>query len=818
MSVEKNIVSIFELALKHQLKGDWEKAEVKYNWILSQNPSDPDALHLLGVLHQQTGRVSTSIPLICRAIRVCPSNYNYYNSLGTSMKRVGNLKKARQCYEKALRLKPDYPEALYNFGGICYAQKDYDAALRYYQRAIEVKKEFPEAMNNMAATLNVLGEFQNAVEWCKTAIQLNPEYSEAYNNMGNAYLSLGKPDSAMFCYKKAISLAGESAEVLCNLSNALNANGDVNKAINGYEKAIQINPGYGKAYNNLGTVYRYRRNLSKAEELYKIAIKLSPKDSEAYHNLGNVYFDRGDYHAAILWYTKSIQIEPENLQTLINLGIVCNEVGDFSKALECYEKALGIDSKNSKAICHLVHEYYKRCEWPKLDGLNSQLDRLTKKELKEGERPNEMPFLNIIRSDDPLLNLQVAEQWSEELSTRTIGHKSINIFRRKPSKREKLTIGYLSNNFRNHPTSHLIHDIFELHDRHRFIINVYSYGKDDGSLQRNKIKQKCDLFIDSRDFSHEEFAKRINDDQVDILVDLVGYMQGNRLEVCAYRPAPVQVRWLGFAGTTGATFFDYMVTDRIVTPECSAQHYTEKFILMPYSYQVNSKPIEMAAVGFNRESVGLPENGFVYCCFCSSYKINSDVFDSWMHILEQVDESVLWVLDSNPAVASNLQRRAKERNVDPKRLVFADKLNKYEHLERIKLADLALDTLKVNGAATTSDALWSGVPVVTMIGNHFASRMSASILSSVGLSELIADNLKEYEKLAVAMATNPNVLFNLRSKLNKNKSTQPLFDTQRFVDSLENAYEQIWEIHCGGAKPREIQALDLLRSPDKEAQ
>ncbi len=298
-------------------------------------------------------------------------------------------------------------------------------------------------------------------------------------------------------------------------------------------------------------------------------------------------------------------------------------------------------------------------------------------------------------------------------------------------------------------------------------------------------------------------------DRVDILIDLVGYMRGNRLEICAYRPAPVQVRWLGLAGTTGADFFDYIITDKIVTPEDQSKFFSEKFVFMPHSYQVNSKPIEKTQNRYNRQDVGLPEKAFVFCCFCSNYKIDSNVFNCWMKILKQSPGSVLWVMTSNSAVTENMKDGAKKARVDPYRLIFAKKLSKPDHLERLKLADLSLDTITVNGAATTSDALWAGVPVVTIVGNHFASRMSASILSAVGLSELIVNDNKQYVDIAVDLANNPNKFHSLREKLKKNKQTYPLFDTQLFVESLENAYAQIWELHKTQRAPRAIEVKDF---------
>ena len=403
--------------------------------------------------------------------------------------------------------------------------------------------------------------------------------------------------------------------------------GKIDEAISIYEKAIKLNPSYGKAHNNLGTAFRSKRMLKEAEHQFRHTIKLVPKDAEAYHNLGNVYYDKGDFESASLWYDKASSINPRSVLTFINRGILYQESGQSDNAMYCFKKALELDPQNSKAHSHMVHELYQRCEWGLIDALNAKIDKFTERELANGQRPNEMPFLSIIRNADPSINHRVSERWSREISKITVGNKGHLKFRHIRSKQDKIIIGYLSNNFRNHPTSHLINDIFALHDRSRFTINAYSYGEDDGSCYRKKIKQKCDAFVDLRNSIHEHAAQQIYNDRVDILVDMVGYMRGNRLEICAYRPAPVQVRWLGLAGTTGADFFDYIITDKIVTPENQGQFYSEKFVFMPHSYQVNSRPMERSENKYNRHDVGLPEKAFVFCCFCSNYKIDSNVFN-----------------------------------------------------------------------------------------------------------------------------------------------------------------------------------------------
>jgi len=369
-------------------------------------------------------------------------------------------------------------------------------------------------------------------------------------------------------------------------------------------------------------------------------------------------------------------------------------------------------------------------------------------------------------------------------------------------------VGYLSNNFKNHPTAHLIQGMFRHHNREKFDVFCYSYGEDDKSSYREKIKTECDRFIDVRTLSHAEAAKRIYDDQVDILVDLVGYMKANRLCIPALRPAPVQARWLGMAGTTGADFFDYLITDSIVTPQDHAPFYSETLVYMPHCYQINDNTRAIPNRDLKKADLGLPEDGFIFCSFNTRYKFDPVMFSCWMTILKQVPESVLWVLGGSKTAEKNLRQEAESRGVSCDRLVFAKKLPKDDHMARLCLADLALDTRIVNGAITTSDALWSGVPVLALQGSHFASRMSSSILSAVGLTEMVTHSLHDYEALAVRLANQPDKLYMTRQRLVKNRLTAPLFDTPRFVRDLEKVFKQMWGIYFSGDSPRPIKVQE----------
>jgi protein O-GlcNAc transferase len=355
---------------------------------------------------------------------------------------------------------------------------------------------------------------------------------------------------------------------------------------------------------------------------------------------------------------------------------------------------------------------------------------------------------------------------------------------------------------------HQMLGLFGLHDRARFNIYGYSHGKDDGSCYRQKIRQNCDKFSELDNFSHAEAAECIYRDKVDILVDLMGHTRGNRLAICALRPAPVQVSYLGFLGTTGAAFMDYFITDKIVTPEDQFIYYSEKLVFLPDCYQINDHLQKISEKQWHKQECGLPSECFVFCSFNQPYKIDPCMFDTWMRILRRIPQSVLWLLNQNSTATKNLQRRAQAQGILPSRLIFADALPLKDHLARLRLADLALDTRIYNGGATTSNALWSGVPVITLQGNHFVSRMSSSSLSAVGLSELVTHDLKAYEALAVELAGSPGKLQAIRKKLARNRLTHPLFDTPRFVKNLEHAYQAMWKIFAGGQSPQSIEVVE----------
>jgi predicted O-linked N-acetylglucosamine transferase (SPINDLY family) len=354
--------------------------------------------------------------------------------------------------------------------------------------------------------------------------------------------------------------------------------------------------------------------------------------------------------------------------------------------------------------------------------------------------------------------------------------------------------------------------LFGLHDRKDFEIFAYSYGPDDGSSYRKRVRSDCDHFHDIAGLSTADSARRIHGDGIHILVDLMGYTGGAREEIIALRPAPIQVSYIGFAGSMGAPFIDYLISDRIVTPAELAEAFSEQLVLLPHCYLVNDHQQEVAATPLRRADFGLPQSGFVLTCFNNSYKFEPQLFDIWMKILAQVPGSVLWLYSGGATGEQNLRREAAARGIAADRVLFAQHLPKSEHLARLRLADLFLDTHYVNAHTGASDALWAGLPVLTCPGNTFAARVAASLLANIGLPELIAANLEDYERRAVHLAHHADELRKLRTRLAANRTTWPLFDTPRYTRNLERAYRAMWDIYAAGEPPRPIEVTEPARS------
>jgi len=687
-----------------------------------------------------------------------------------------------------------------------------DADKRWWQDAgfKKGKKHKPTETKDLQNALELAvrhhqaGNLSQAENICRKILKADPNNFYALHILGMVYYQLKQYDLSIVYNRKALNINADIPKAYYYLGNALSAKGQLDEAIPCYRKAIQIDPTFIDAYFHIGNTFGKKGQHDDAITCYKKALQLNPLFFDAQYKLGNVYRAKGQHDDAITCYKKALQLNPNFFAAYYNLGNTLQEKDQLDDAITCYKKALMAKSDFAEAISELVHLLRQTCNWQELEAMTAILDSFIKKALDMKTKPPESPFHCVIRRSDLSMNFAIAKAWSADIA-RSVSSVKIHFpFDERKSGKRKLVIGYLSNDFYNHPTAHLMLSLFGLHNRDEFTIACYSYGKDDGTGYRERIMHDCDKFVDIMSFSYTDAAQRIHEDQVDILVDLKGYTRGYRLAICALRPAPVQVSYLGFPGTTGADFIDYIITDRIVTPEDNTPYFSEKFVYLPHCYQVNDHTQPISNRAWTKEEFGIPESGFVFCSFNSSYKIDPVMFDVWMRILQKVPESVLWLLFSNKTAQQNLGREAEARGITSERLIFAEKLLKADHLSRLRCADLALDTRIVNGHTTTSDALWAGVPVITLQGSHFASRVSSSVLTAIGLPELITHSLEEYEARAVQLARNPSEQQEIRERLAKNRLTAPLFDTPRFVRNLETAYKEMWKIFLSGESPRQI--------------
>jgi protein O-GlcNAc transferase len=753
MTTDKCVVAL-EAGRRTESVNDCQGAASIYQQALSLSSAEPRALHRLGVMAYRTGRFHMAANLIQRAIDVDPDRWEYHKDMGNVHKRQGNLALSEASLLNAVSLSGGAAEAYYDLGILYQISEQPVKALASYRRAVHRNPDHAQAWNNMGLIYTKQGRRDKAVECFETAIAKHPDFAGAHNNLGDLYTEDNQLSLAARCYRKSLA----------------------------------VDPRQAGITSHLGLAYQLLRKPEKAVRCHQKAIGLQPETADHWINLGTAFQDLDNLQNAIICYQKAISIAPQVPQAYLNMGLVNKELGRHTEARRFMEKAVELDPDYENALNHLVTILVKLCAWEAAEKYGKILDQKTLVSLGKGIKPAENPFLNLIRHANPELNYKIARAWSQKIEL-SASNRFNHFTSRNPPKDGRLNIGYLSGNVGNHPTSDLTMGLFECHDRERFKIFCYSYGKADDSHQRIAIRNFSDEFRDIRWMDDVSAAKVIRNDKVDILVDLMGHTKGARLGICAHRPSPIQARMLGMAGTTGASFFDYLIGDRIVTPTSEQVHYSEALVHMPHSYQINNYANEKSDEQAIEEAAFCDETRFVFACFCTAYKIEQNVFQAWMQILRRVPESVLWLMPESAVVKQNLRAAASQLGMDCQRLVFLEKLEKKVHFKRLSLVDVALDTHHVNGAATTSDALWVGVPVITLKGSHFASRMSASLLNSIGMHELVAKNQNEYIEFAVKLATHPTLLNEIKLRMGKSRRTCPLFDRRRYVSDLEKVYQ-----------------------------
>jgi protein O-GlcNAc transferase len=652
---------------------------------------------------------------------------------------------------------------------------------------------------NHGLALHKLGRLDEAVASYGRAIALRPDFAEAYSNRGVALRNLRRFDDAVADFDHAIALQPGLADVYYNRGIALQNLDRLDQALASYDRAIALKPDFAEALSNRGNIFRELRRLDDALASYDRAIALRPNFVEALIGRGVILDELGRFDEALTNYDRAIALKPDFAEALTNRGNIFQRLRRFDKALESYERALVVRPGYTEALAGSLLVKRQFCDWS--GHHEGEWKVRSTSELQPSHR-----VLWTLLTLSSTLEEQIA--CARRVAAKISASANICPLAEHRSG-ERVRLGYLSADFRSHPVAFLIAGLIERHNRQRFEVFGYSCGPEDGSAIRARLTAAFDHFVDLRDTSDRQAAERIHADAIDILVDLTGYTEHCRTAILAHRPAPIQVNYLGYPGTMGADFVDYIIVDRFLVPMEQQPFYTERLVQLPNCYQPCEIGQEVVDRTPSRAECGLPEDGFVFCCFNASYKLTPTVFDVWMRLLNALPRSVLWLIAGNPLVKDNLRRKAIDCGVAAERLVFAEPTSRPEYLARLGLADLFLDTLPYNAGATASDALSAGLPVLTCSGETYVGRMAGAVLTAAGLPELVTTSLKSYEALGLRLATEPGLLAPLRQRLVSDRSTMPLFNIARFTCDLEAAYQQMCETWKAGQPPRAFSVSPL---------
>ena len=674
----------------------------------------------------------------------------------------------------------------------------------FIAKAISLNEQSDVSFYNYGLISKHLNKPQQALENFSKAIALNPNIAETWNNRGTVFNDLNKYDLAISDFDKAITINSQYSEAYANKGKSLTLLKRYDEAFAAYDNALSIKPDLENAWLGRGNVFWSLKRHDEAFAAYDRALSIKPDLEGAWLGRGNVFWSLRRYDEAFAAYDKALSIKSDLENAWLGRGNVFSGLRRYDEAFAAYDKALSIKPDSESVEGSRLHMKMHLCNWDQLD---KEIGELTNS-VRVG-KANCPPLALLSLTDLPDDHLRCAQAWVA--AKHPITAKSV--WQDKVYKHDKIRLGYVSADIRKHPIAFLMAELFELHNKKQFSVTAFSLRRDDDSDIRRRLVSSFDRFIDCHTLSDFDVAHAIADSEIDILVDLMGFTQDSRTNIFAFRSAPIQVNYLGYPGTMGASYIDYIIGDKTLFSLADAAVYSEKLVQLPDSYQPNDRNREISTKAFTRQEAGLPDSKFVFCCFNNSYKILPQTFGRWMRILKCVDGSVLWLSAGNQTAMANLKKEAQTRGVDPARIVFANRVPQLsDHLARHRLADLFLDTFPFNAHTTASDALWAGLPVLTQIGSTFAGRVAASLLKAIDLGELITHSPEEYEALAIELALNKEKLESIQEKLARNRLKKPLFDTPLFTKHLEAAYEAMYQRYQAGLPPDHIEIKPLSRA------
>ncbi len=803
----------------------YEAAIDDFDQAISLNPGDAGAVANKGKSLIELKRYAEALIAYDKAVSLKPDLAEAWLGRGRALLDLKRRDEAFAAYDMALSLRPDLAEAWLGRGSALFGLKRYDEAVAAYDNALGFKPDLTEAWlgrGNVLVDLRRhheavaaydkaislrpdlagawlgrgnaeagLKRYDEAVSAYDTALSLKPDLTEVWLGRGNVFVELERHDEAVAAYDEALSLNAGLAEAWLGRGNACTGIKQYDDAFMAYDKALSLDAGLAEAWFGRGNALAELKRYDEAFAAYDKAILLKPDLAGVWACRGNIFLDQKRGVEALDAYDRALLLDPGLARAWLGRGNVFADLKHYDEAFSACDKAVALKPDLLGLQGMRIYCKMQLCDWRNLE---AESDRIVQAVRNGKGTTGPFEFLGIGSSVED--QLDCARLWVRKVCP-PVG---TSLWRGEIYRNSRIRIGYVSADFRPHPVADLVAGVFECHDRSQFEVFGISIGPNDKSEIRLRLERSFDTFIDAEALRFDDIAKRIRAEQIDILIDLNGLTQHARTELFACRPAPIQVNYLGYPGTMGASYMDYIIADPILIPASHRSSYLEKVVYLPHSYlphDDNGRRISERS--FERGEFGLPQNGFVFCCFNNAYKLNPDLFRSWMKLLRAVEGSVLWLSENNATATTNLRREAAAAGVDPDRLVFAGRVPSPEdHLARHRLADLFLDTLPYNAHTTASNALLAGLPVLTQIGETFAGRVAASLLTAIGLPELIVQTEERFESMAIELATRPEQMAAIKRRLAENRVTKPLFDTNLYTRHIESAFATMYQRYQGG--------------------
>lgn len=907
-------VSICQIAIKHHQnsyeafllmadilkeKSLFKEAIRFYNQTIYLNPSCIGAYVNLATLYLLSGNLDNAIKPFSSALRLNPSLYQIRIDLGNIYKALGKIEESKNCYLQTIETNPDSSIAWNNLGCIYAIQQEIWLAIHHFEKAVKIDKNFYDAHVNLGNMFREIKLFERAILSYQNALRIKNTNPILYGNLANIYYERGLYDLSIDLYKRALEIEPNFPDACCNLANALKeqnfideaeqyyimaiklcdnhsdsynnlANikrekGDITEAINLYRRAIEIKSDFAAAHSNLASLLQTQGLLNESLQHYQRAININPNFTDALSNMGNAYKELNNNLASIDCYLKAIEINPFFADAHSNLASVHKDIGNISEAILYYEKSLKLKHDMPDSFCNLVHCFLIICKWDNYDVLVNKVVEIVCNQLKNNKHISVHPHHSMLYPFDPMINIQIAKCYSN-LAYNKIKHKIIDpISNRNNTHHHRIKIGYVSSDFCNHPTAHLMQSVPGWHNRSKYEIYCYALNCGDNSSYWHKINSESEHFVDlSQISSNDLIYERIYSDKIDILINMNGYTKGARNEIFALRPASIQVLWLGYPNTMGSEFIDYIISDPTTTPIGQEYRYSEKIARMPETFflgdhfnmfphliydqtydkrnisilsmfkipdNVNSylpdkilvdKMIDtrveelrsynsfgenipvLSNILIKRSFYGIPDDVFVYCNFNQLYKLNPATLESWIKILKQTTNTVLWLLKFPKSGEENIRNYLKLSGLHQDRIIFTNVAPKEEHVRRGQLADLCLDTPLCNGHTTSMDILWAGCPLITLPSHTFASRVASSLLKTINCPELIVHSYIEYENLAIELSINKEKYHRIKATVWYGRFNSNLFNVKKYVENLEKIYDNMIEIYRSKKSPQDI--------------